>query len=92
MIMMQVEPFGCPVLTRSRPELFGHHLCAKYISWGPFSAYWNTHYLSQLARVRARVGLIYMENDVIMPPHQGGFISAGLQVPYLVLKAENTRV
>ena len=74
---------------RTRQELFGHHLCSMYIDQGLVGASWVAHYLSKLARVKARVGLIYMEDDTIIPPHQGGFIGPGLGIPYNVLKGNN---
>lgn len=76
---------------RTRHELFGHYLCSMYIGQGPLTAYWIEHYLSKLARVKAKVGLIYMEKDTIIPPHQGGFIGPGLGIPYNVLKDRNHR-
>lgn len=76
---------------RTRKELFGHYICSMYISQTPLRVYWMEHYLSKLARVKAKVGLIYMEEDTIIPPHQGGFIGPGLGIPYNVLKGRNHR-
>lgn len=74
---------------RSRPELYGHHLCARYIGAGALASCWNAQYLSKLARVKARVGVIYMKEDSIIPAHQGGLLHLGLGIPYDVLEGND---